>query len=49
MPQVAPAAIKERAARLREAGAIAFARRLEREVAGATWGIRAAGVPGRGE
>ena len=32
MPQVAPAAIKERAARLREAGAIAFARRLEREV-----------------
>ncbi|MCF4127060.1 tRNA (N(6)-L-threonylcarbamoyladenosine(37)-C(2))-methylthiotransferase MtaB [Methylobacterium sp. SyP6R] len=32
MPQVAPAEIRERAARLREAGATAFARRLDREV-----------------
>ncbi|AWN47933.1 tRNA (N(6)-L-threonylcarbamoyladenosine(37)-C(2))-methylthiotransferase MtaB [Methylobacterium terrae] len=35
MPQVAPAAIRERAARLREAGTAALARRLDREV-GAT-------------
>ncbi|UHC13945.1 tRNA (N(6)-L-threonylcarbamoyladenosine(37)-C(2))-methylthiotransferase MtaB [Methylobacterium currus] len=32
MPQVAPAEIRDRAARLREAGAAAFARRLDREV-----------------
>lgn len=32
MPQVAPSEIRERAARLREAGAAAFTRRLDREV-----------------
>ncbi len=49
MPQVAPAEIRDRAARLRAAGAAAFARRLDRELGETRWVLAERGGIGRTE